>query len=58
MRALKPGSSHEWIEPGATGTIQPYVRAIPTASGSGVREKPMTPFASRIGGRCSPVAAK
>ena len=26
--------------------------------GSGVREKPMTPFASRIGGRCSPVAAK
>ncbi len=57
-RAPNAGSSHAWIAPGSTGTTQPYVRAIVSASGSGVREKPRTPFASRIGGRRPPVAAK
>src|SRR5205085_1126910 len=50
--------SQSWIERGATGTTQPYVRAIRGASGSGVCVNGSTPLASRIGGRFDPAAAK
>ena len=58
MRVPRLARSQSWIEPGASGTIQPYVRAMSGASGSGVRANAETPSASRIGGRFAPAAAK
>ena len=58
MRAPSPARSQSWIEPGASGTTQPYVRAMSGASGSGVRANALTPSASRIGGRFAPAAEK
>ena len=58
IRRWNAGISHSCTAPGGTGTIQPAVRAINAASGSGTRANPRTPSARRIGGRFDPAAAK